>query len=426
MNYQNVNRVMIGSGTTTGTTLTGLAKGDLVLVDEGNNILTAAGAGALSKFAKVRVAMGLGDGEFILSSEIQGDTVSKYTGTNYAAPTEQVTYVGYDGSNASFDIANDAESDYRLRIAIKDDIRIHGQRKTLQDFFYTTGTATAAEDIAFGILKQTDTSNQRAEDRNWFLKDLVKVEVVIKGTAGTAFSATASVVNGSKVVKSTGHGQTVGNIIRFSAVDTDPAFKIAKIVDANTFELETPYTGNTNPSVTAAGIAPYTSITNIGFKISGKPQSEMLSRYSTYEWIAFEAGYARVGGDLDGSGDGTDVAPETTTAGNPGQGYWKQVRDIEESALGYLGQTSKRRFDDNLIATQVDSANNYASIIITHSKISRSDFQGVTSHPLQTEIYAPGNSDQVTNTGENFLAVLNAFFNGVVGLPAIGSLTVAN
>ena len=112
-NLNLVNRVFIGDGVNTGgvTTLPQMQAGDLFLVDEvGNVITTTAAAAALSKFSKVRVAAGIGPGEVILSSPIQGNFVSTFQGKAYTAPVQQVTYVRDNRVATSGSIGSDASS----------------------------------------------------------------------------------------------------------------------------------------------------------------------------------------------------------------------------------------------------------------------------------------------------------------------------
>ena len=85
------------------------------------------------------------------------------------------------------------------------------------------------------------------------------------------------------------------------------------------------------------------------------------------------------------------------------------MRDREEVAKGYLGDTSKRRFDDNRIASVVSTGQAYDSVVISHANVIGGDMQDSYRAPLQTEIYIPDGADQGLNSGDNFLHVLNGF-----------------
>mgnify|MGYP003669022328 CR=1 FL=1 len=121
-NYTAVNRVLIGDGTITH--ISGIQKGDLFLVNELNAIVpNVAAANALAKFEKVYIASGIGAGIAVLSSPIQGNTASKFEGKNFIAPSEQVTILGYNGVAAT-GISISADTEYRLRVLIKDAHRV--------------------------------------------------------------------------------------------------------------------------------------------------------------------------------------------------------------------------------------------------------------------------------------------------------------
>lgn len=422
-NYNNVNRVLIGDGANVGaiTHISGIQKGDLFLVNELNEIIPdVATASALAKFEKVYIASGIDSGIAVLSSPIQGNTASKYEGKNFIAPSEQVTIEGFNGT-AGTGISIVADTEYRLRVLIKDSHRVQGQRSTTSDVNIPAGVSDDAASIAFKcacIYSQTDYGHG-------YMADKVKLERVSDGTFA-ALSNNAAVINGSKTVVSTAHGLgTAGatGVIRIGGTGAQVPVYGFTVVDANTLELDTAYVGET-ATVLAANVGGLTTVTEWGFKLTGIPQSSKINRASNepldqYEWILFDSVFSTAD-DL--SADQEAALHTEVARVEPGQGYWKQVADREEAAKGYLGDTSKRRFYDRRINSVVDETAEYGSIVITHAAVMGGDFQGTYQAPLLTEIYIPRGSDQGTNTGTNFLAILNGFFNGVLGFPAIPSL----
>lgn len=521
--YTNVNRVLIGDGANAAsiTHLSQIKKGDLFLLKEDKTVIANATlAAAIPKYETVYIAMGTGDGKFILSSPIQGNTVSAYTGTAYVAPAEMVATLGYNGTIGT-SIAAVAGTDYRLRVLIKDRNRINGQRMTNFDVNYTPATGETAEDVASKIVnlfEQKDAGHNASEG-------IVKLERVSDGTRA-AFANNTTVTKGSKTVLCTAHGLSIGDVVKFqgisyliTAVETDSftidtiyqgvtetitggvlqvetatvagtigstgagdidvtitsalvtgsplvinvtvanddtatavAEKIrtelnataavtahytiggattavtltTKVAAANDTSLNialatgaatgltaAPTSVNTTPGVASdSDTGVYTTVTEWGFKITSVAQ-ESKTGIDKYEWVIFDAAF---------------VAPSTgyaatytlNTAANPGQGYWKQVNDVEEAAKGRLGDTSKRRVFDTRIESNVVEDATYNTIIIEHADIHGGNFQDTYRAPLQTEIYIPTGSDQSAYaTATSTLAILNGYFSTQLGFAAI-------
>lgn len=423
-NVNNVNRVLIGDGTNVSastTHISGISKGDLFLVNESNQIVaTNTAAGALAKFEKVYIAAGIGAGIAVLSSPIQGNTVSKFEGTTYAEASEQVTILGFDGTGTT-NIPFAASTEYRLRILIKDSQRVQGQRSTIFDVNYTSSVT----DTAGSVAKSVATLFAQKEMGENFIYDKVKLERISNGSY-TALAANATVTNGSKTVTCTGHGLTTqvfvrigGSVLGSAGTGTQSPVYGVKKIDNNTLELDLPYVGPTG-TILAANIGKLSSVTQFGFKLTGIGQDSSIVRggnepLDEYEWINFDAVYSIA--------DEKNVADRALTTNvskvDPGQGYWKQVADREEKAKGYLGDTSKRRYYDKRINSVVDPTKGYNSIVITHSAIMTGEFQGQYSAPLLTEIYIPTGSAQATGSGNNFLHILNGFFGTKLGFPVI-------
>lgn len=415
-NYSNVNRVLIGDGVNSGAiaSLPAIKKGDLILLSEkGAVISTNAAAAALPKFEKVVIAAGIGNGIAILSSPIQGNTASAYEGVAFRAPADQVSFVGFNGTVGT-GLSINASTEYRLRISVKDDARVHGQRQTLQDYHYVGGsgaTISNAVDTIACYYAQKDYGDA-------YFHDKVKLERVSDGTFA-ALSADATVVKGSATVASAGHGLGVGDYVRLGGTTFEsPIYKV-KAIETNSFTLDVPYLGE-NETILAANAGGVTGATEFGFKLTGLKQDALLSRsanepWDQYEWILFTAYFSEANDRSFDSAATYTVATEV----DPGNGYWKQIAEREEDAKGYLGDTSKRRFHDTRIASNVQADIAYDTLVITHYDVHGGAFQSKTSSPLQTEVYIPDGGDQGLGTGDNFVHILNGFFSDVLGFPSI-------
>jgi len=424
-NYNNVNRVMIGDGSNAGpiTHISGIQKGDLFLVDEKNQIVdTVAKANALPRFEKVYIAQGIGAGIANLSSPIQGNTASKFEGKAFEGASEQVVILGFNGTPAT-GISITADTEYRLRVLIKDTHRPNGMRQTLSDVNYTAG---AADDAASVAAKVAFLYGQKDYSHN-YMADKVKLERVSDGTfAAFPVGADASVVNGGKTVTTAvAHGLTGTGFVRIGGTGAGEAVYGYTVVDATTLELDVEYVGAT-ATVLAANIGDLTAVSEWGFKLSGLSQESFINNapnepLDQYEWILFDSVFSTAD-DLSSNQEAATFTE--VSAVKPGQGFWKQVADREEAAKGYFGDTSKRRFHDKRINSVVEVGVEYGSVVITHADVHKGDFQGDYAAPLLTEIYIPSGSAQgdATPASNEFLGILNGFFSDVLGFPAIPTL----
>lgn len=425
--YKGTTRVLIGDGTTTGTSLPGIKKGDLLFLKENGTVITTnAAAAALPKFEKITIACGIADGVAILSSPIQGNTVSKYEGKNYSAPTEQVAYLGFNGT-AGTGIATDVNTEYRLRVLLLDTYRFNGQRQTISDVNYTASATDTEYDV---ITKLVNLYVSKDYGHNYF-EGKVKIEKVSDGTFA-ASEQTLTVVKGStKAVFGSSDPEhdtnvdfAVGDLIRIGGTGaTVPVYKIVAKDGAN-ITLDTPYQG-ISETVAAASVGYLATPTEYGIKLTGIAQNSKIgagtnSPLDTYEWVKFKAAFTEAN-DLASSQYAARYT-EATTA-KPGNGYWKQVADAEEAAKGYWGDTSKRRYFDQRIASNVVVDETYGVVVITSSAVQGGDFQDKYEAPVRTEIYIPNGTNQATASGDNFLHILNGFFSTALGFTAIATMS---
>lgn len=436
--YTRVKRVLIGSGTQVGTSLATLTAGDLLLLDEsGTPVTTSAAAALIPKYAKVTIAAGLGNGQVRLSSPIQGNSVSAYTGKAYAAPVEQSLIVGYNGTTGT-GITSMVNAQFRLRINIKDSNRVNGERMTLLDTIYPSDSAATAAKISAYIAKMFD---QKDYGTNYAV-DKVKLERVSNGTfltlgvaIGGTGTPTLAVVNGSATATAslTTHGLVVGDYVRIGGTGAGIPVYVVSAVNGATITLDTTYKGAT-ATVANASVGRLTSgtVTEFGFLITGLPISSRISTganqpFDTYTHILFDASFANIGSSdpavyvdpLNAYATKTNI-----TAGDSGEGHWKLVADDEEASKGWLGDTSKRRVWDIRVPNYVTIGGQYQRIDIDHADIHLGNLQDNTHSPLKTTIYIPTGTNQAANTTDNFKNILNSYFSTVLGFTAIATTPV--
>lgn len=92
------------------------------------------------------------------------------------------------------------------------------------------------------------------------------------------------------------------------------------------------------------------------------------------------------------------------TPGNPGKGYWKQVRDAESNAMGYLGHVFTGAYpsmEQERMVTK-DATYNCVTVEWDNSYVS-SDNQYIKTTPLTVEIYCEGELSKITEILDTFL-----------------------
>jgi hypothetical protein len=94
------------------------------------------------------------------------------------------------------------------------------------------------------------------------------------------------------------------------------------------------------------------------------------------------------------------------TAGNPGKGYWKQVRDAEVRNMGYKGHvfTGAYPIVEQVRKVVEDAEYDYA-IIENDNLYLSNDNQYIKTTPLTTEVYCPGLVNSIVDKGiRSFIA----------------------
>lgn len=94
------------------------------------------------------------------------------------------------------------------------------------------------------------------------------------------------------------------------------------------------------------------------------------------------------------------------TAGNPGKGYWKQVRDAEARNMGYKGHLFTSAYPEvEQIRKTVEGAEYDYAIIENDNLYLSNDNQYIKTTPLTTEVYCPDLKGSIVDKGiQSFIA----------------------
>lgn len=399
--------VMIGNTTSAPANKAAMVEGELFVV--GPDMETAAVATDDYFYVVQRTATG-----FKYSNKIQRLNVKKYQGHEYAAATEQVSYVGYDGTSGSI-VVND-ETEYAMNIVFKHDKDIWSQRQHKKTQHYTTGGATGApvtatqaeiaDNLAIQFSSEQETMTLAAFER-------------LSDEAGAAMGAAADTLVGvagstSIIVTDTGADSSVtaiaaGDYIRIGTATTDPVYKVITgvPVTGGTIVVDQPLQasfsllGTTTEIILAAAQA----AAECGISVRGLAQT--FNTLDFYEQVQFELaldGGFHIGGNtsLAEFGNGASASPES------GSGTYEKVFDLENKAQGYEGITNRTGFPIPAFPVYADTAGQYDVYVVSHDDVhGSSSLNRDIASPMDTMICVNQNgSDDATSAIEDALDAL--------------------
>lgn len=88
------------------------------------------------------------------------------------------------------------------------------------------------------------------------------------------------------------------------------------------------------------------------------------------------------------------------TSGNPGKGFWKQVRDAEVCYMGYKGHVFTGAYPEVEQARKVVEGTSYDYAVIENDNLYLSnDNQYIKTTPLTTEVYCPSMVNSIVDKG---------------------------
>ena len=143
-----------------------------------------------------------------------------------------------------------------------------------------------------------------------------------------------------------------------------------------------------------------------------KDDNEGVNSLNEYSVVSMEASlYVTIPGALlSNVPEAVPGATITKTAGKPGKGYWKQVRDMEVRMLGYKGHVFTDAYPAIEPKRNVEEGSTYDYFTIENDNLYLSpDNQYIKTTPLTTEVYIEHNT---TNKTSVFAKALKAFITG--------------
>lgn len=144
-----------------------------------------------------------------------------------------------------------------------------------------------------------------------------------------------------------------------------------------------------------------------------KDDNEGVYSLNEYSVVSMEASlYVTIPGALlSNVPEAVPGATITKTAGEPGKGYWKQVRDMEVRMLGYKGHVFTDAYPIIEPKRNVTEGASYNYITIENDNLYLSpDNQYIKTTPLTTELYV---EESANLSASQFVKNLKAFITGV-------------
>lgn len=139
-----------------------------------------------------------------------------------------------------------------------------------------------------------------------------------------------------------------------------------------------------------------------------KTDNEGVNSINQYSVVSMEASlYETIPGALlSNQPEAVAGVVITKTVGNPGKGYWKQVRDAERTNMGYKGQVYEDAYPVVMQERKVVAGTEYDYAIIENDNLYLSnDNQYIKTTPLTVEVYCPDMADSVFAKGiQSFIA----------------------
>lgn len=405
--------------------INGLADGEVRCFTPGGTVYTESAADANDEFI---IAMGRGTSDQVLvSQKIKKDWVTSISKKDYAADTEQVDYIGYNGSTGSIAVNNNTL--YRATIGVKEGIETtHGQ-VYVKDMVYKSDASATQAEIAIG-LAGSGIANFSREVKNASGNAPIVFKAVSSHALDTndTMDETVTVTKGSKKISiatdydyNTGTDLVVGDFIRIADSDTtvaltDAVYRIEVITSTSDIELDRPYQGATgtrthgNNSTQAITIAE-AAAANWGVCLTGQDLDFKLGKINDkiMKWNL----------SLDADAFGVTTLTHSAVAAL-GTGTYRQVAQLEWFLNGNNGELYRKGEPNVFGYTQMAGASTTYDIITIELSKGRTDSLVATNNPQVIYIaipsttggdewYANASTDDTTDVLEDLLDGVPAY-----------------
>lgn len=195
----------------------GIAAGSAVFVKEDGTIEKGA-----NTTDKLRIAKKLADGSMIYSPFIDMSTRRNVVGKSYVAPSQQVSYLGYNGTSGNLDSANSTV--YSVNLEWLNSQFTYNNSPMIFTGVYETSASASQAELGLGLVGSINANLSRQPYR------AIKAEVVGNGTV-------AAITGSSTITKVTKGLKGVSVYTKAVAADTTLTASTASVTDATLLNI---------------------------------------------------------------------------------------------------------------------------------------------------------------------------------------------
>lgn len=342
----------------------------------------------------------------LLSSVIDKKNIKRLSRKEYVAATNQVSVIGYDGTNGFIDVFNDNE--YKVTMNFREGLTSNHGGLYLKHGFYNSDASATEFEVGSNIAKSIVTNLSKEAEQ------LLSVTLICND-AGAATTGTITAVKGSKVVVATVPGELeVGGLVRLGTNTTEGVYKIVSIV-GNNITLDTPVTVTSGVFAIAAAeyvTAALATAASFGVALTAISSAHVVGKlHGNLQPLLFDV-------TISGFGATQNVLLIPGTAGS---GTQKQVQELEWFCQGNEGDFH-RIGEPNLITPRTEAIGNYDLIDLQIEELYTGSITTGPIHKAYTlAIPETAPNYAITGTADDITDVLEILKNGAVD----GSLAVA-
>ena len=318
--------------------------GAVAVCDMSNNVFTTGaninGSGFLVDGAgvpvsKIKLIKDRGDGLPLQQVVLTLPSVATYTGTAHVDASEQVSYIGNNGTTGTItgSLGPVTSNFFIIKLEHTPNSFIYGKRPASYKYgtYQSTGSDTD-NTVAENLVKSLIQNFRANRTTDW----RVRSEVVCNAAAGSAVGFTSvTLTKYSKAVTVVGTVPAVNDVLRIAdagvtTVDATTAVYKVTAVNGQVITLNYAYQGPSGSTLAAdcADITALYAAASAGIKITGIKQKYDVNRWRQYDKVRFNT-------LLEGFGSDT---PVDTTAALDGTGVYEQVANDEYISWGDEGQ----------------------------------------------------------------------------------------
>jgi hypothetical protein len=300
----------------------------------GSNILVDGNGVPVSK---IKLIKDRGDGLPLQQVVLTLPSVATYTGTAHVDASEQVSYIGNNGSTGTItgSLGPVTSNFFIIKLEHTPNSFIYGKRPASYKYgtYQSTGSDTD-NTVAENLVKSLIQNFRANRTTDW----RVRSEVVCNAATGSAVGFTSlTLTKYSKAVTVVGTLPSVGDVLRIADAGvtavgaTTAVYKVVAVNStSNVITLNYAYQGPSGSTLAAycKNITSLYAAASAGIKITGIKQKYDVNRWRQYDKVRF-------GVYLEGFGADT---PTETSAALDGTGVYEQVANDEYISWGDEGQ----------------------------------------------------------------------------------------